>query len=109
MSVADPAWRFSADNLTLEERFGYERQVWPRARDALQLRPGMRVLDVGCGSGSFTRFVAGALEGRGEVVGVDTDPDLLAKAREAMPSTPALRARFEMGDVHKLPFADGEF
>ncbi len=45
------------------------------------IRPGMRVLDIGCGAGDVT-FVAADLVGPdGSVVGVDRSPDALARAR----------------------------
>jgi cyclopropane fatty-acyl-phospholipid synthase-like methyltransferase len=45
------------------------------------IRPGMRVLDLGCGAGDVT-FVAADLVGPGgSVVGVDRSPDALARAR----------------------------
>ena len=45
------------------------------------IRPGMRVLDLGCGAGDVS-FVAASLVGPdGSVVGVDSSPDALARAR----------------------------
>ena len=45
------------------------------------IRPGMRVLDLGCGAGDAT-FVAAELAGPdGSVVGVDHSPEALARAR----------------------------
>ncbi len=44
--------------------------------------PGMRVLDVGCGTGDSTWIAAGLVGPTGTVVGVDRDPDMLAVARE---------------------------
>ena len=44
------------------------------------IRPGMRVLDLGCGAGDVA-FVAANLVGPdGEVVGVDRSPEALARA-----------------------------
>ena len=56
-----------------------------RAHDAsflqnFPVRPGDRVLDVGCGSGDFTAAVAGLVPD-GEVIGVDPQPSLLEVAR----------------------------
>lgn len=102
-------WRFSPDSLSLEERFGYRRDVWPEAARFLDLRPGMRVLDVGTGAGAMVRFAAEAMQGRGEVVGVDHDPLMLDAARRSMPSSPELSVRFEEGSALKLPFGDAEF
>jgi len=45
------------------------------------LRPGMRVLDVGCGTGDSTRLAASLVAPAGGVVGIDRDPDILAVAR----------------------------
>jgi ubiquinone/menaquinone biosynthesis C-methylase UbiE len=43
---------------------------------------GMRVLDVGCGSGDVA-FLLGSLVGStGEVIGIDHDADALASARK---------------------------
>ncbi len=65
---------------------------------ALDLRPGMRVLDVGCGPGRH----AIALAGRGiEVHGVDLSPEFIAIARKAAGDLPAT---FEVLDVRDLAF-----
>lgn len=47
------------------------------------LRPGLRVLDVGCGTGSITRGIAEAVSPEGHAVGIDVSSDLLEQAREA--------------------------
>ena len=57
-----------------------------RAHDAwflrnTPLRPTDRVLDLGCGSGDFTRIVADLVPD-GHVVGLDPQPSLLAQARD---------------------------
>jgi SAM-dependent methyltransferase len=44
------------------------------------IRPGDRLLDLGCGSGDFTRIVADRVPD-GHVVGLDPQPALLAQAR----------------------------
>lgn len=68
--------------------------------EALELVPGERVLDVGCGPGRH----ALALARRGiEVVGVDLSEDFVALAREAA-AAEALPARFEVGDVRELTY-----
>lgn len=57
------------------------------------LRPGMRVLDVGCGPGDVS-FIAARLVGpTGTVLGVDAAPEMigLARARAAEQGLPAVR------------------
>jgi ubiquinone/menaquinone biosynthesis C-methylase UbiE len=46
------------------------------------LRPGMRVLDVACGVGTVTCWIAEKVGSSGEVVAADISPDQLAVARE---------------------------
>lgn len=67
------------------------------------LRPGMFVLDVGCGTGAITAGIARAVMPGGCAIGVDRDEALLAAAREQHPGV-----RFEHGDALSLAF-DGEF
>jgi len=50
--------------------------------DRVDLRPGMRVLDVGCGSGTTTVELAERTSPGGVAVGVDLSPTMLVAARE---------------------------
>ena len=52
--------------------------------DRLPLRGDERVLDAGCGSGRVTMKLAERLP-RGQVVAVDVDPGMVARARAALP------------------------
>lgn len=71
-----------------------------------RLRPGMRLLDAGCGPGSITAGLARRVA-PGEVVGVDAEPSVLALARERGAGLPNLR--FEEASVYGLPFGDDSF
>jgi ubiquinone/menaquinone biosynthesis C-methylase UbiE len=51
---------------------------------AAALRPGERVLDVGCGTGIVARLAADAVGSEGSVVGLDVEPAMLAVARSAV-------------------------
>jgi len=58
--------------------------TFPMRRAAVQrlaLRPGDRVLDVGCGTGPNFPFLAEAVGPEGEVVGFDLSPDMVQVAR----------------------------
>jgi trans-aconitate 2-methyltransferase len=59
---------------------GHHRAFDALFLEATPLAPGDRVLDLGCGSGDFTRIVADLVPD-GEVVGLDPQPALLAEAR----------------------------
>jgi ubiquinone/menaquinone biosynthesis C-methylase UbiE len=49
--------------------------------DALPIRPGMRVLEIGCGSGAAARAVAARL-GPGHILAVDRSSKAIAQARQ---------------------------
>lgn len=61
------------------------------------IRPDMRVLDVGCGTGAITVGVAERVGPEGLVVGIDRDADLVARAAGRAPGMRWLR--FERRDV----------
>lgn len=73
----------------------------------LKIRPGMRVLDVGCGVGRWSRLLAA----RGAcVTGVDLSPTMIAEAgRRAAASGLASRCRFVVQDSAALEVAGGSF
>jgi ubiquinone/menaquinone biosynthesis C-methylase UbiE len=70
------------------------------------LRPGMRVLDVGCGPGTITRDFAALVGRQGEVVGIDSSPDVVAQAAEGgdLP-----HVRFAVGDALHLVAGDDTY
>jgi len=74
------------------------------------IRPGERVLEVGCGSGVVLRDVAARVGPGGRAVGVDPSRWLLDAARHLLRGHP-LRRRIALraGDGARLPFPDGRF
>ncbi|MGH2981856.1 MAG: class I SAM-dependent methyltransferase [Solirubrobacterales bacterium] len=67
------------------------------------VEPGMRVLDVGCGTGKLTEVVA-SMTGSDRVVGVDPSEEYLEACRTRLPGTELHTATGE-----ELPFEDGAF
>jgi len=65
-------------------------------RLAALLRPGLAVLDVGCGTGAITRGIAEAVGHEGRVVGVDVNAAMIDKARAAHGALAGLS--FEVAD-----------
>lgn len=70
------------------------------------LRPGMAVLDVGCGPGSITKGLAEAVA-PGLCTGVDADAEVLVEARRH--EREAANLRFVEADAVELPFPDRTF
>jgi demethylmenaquinone methyltransferase/2-methoxy-6-polyprenyl-1,4-benzoquinol methylase len=82
---------------------------WRRALiQAIDPRPGLRILDVATGTG----LVAAGLAQRGAtVIALDQSEDMLDGARQRLAAHPDLAARIKLvqGEAEELPFADGEF
>ena len=85
-------------------RWRYVLRNQSRTLAALELGPGDRLLDVGCGTGAAVREAA-ALVSR--VVGLDLSPRMVEQARELAAELD--KTEFAVGDGEHLPFADGEF
>jgi ubiquinone/menaquinone biosynthesis C-methylase UbiE len=76
-----------------------------RVVEALEIAPGMHVLDVASGTGGVALRAAAA---GADVVGIDISADQLRKARSAAEAA-GLEVRFDEGDAEQLPYGDGEF
>lgn len=73
-----------------------------------ELKPGMSVLDVGCGPGTITADLA-ALVAPGVVTGVETNQDILDQAAGAARERGLENVSFAIADVHALDFPDDSF
>jgi SAM-dependent methyltransferase len=79
--------------------------VAPRLVSFARIKPGAKVLDVGCGSGvvGLTAARLGA-----QVVGVDLTPELIARAKDNA-RLMGVQAEWREGDAEALPVQDGAF
>ena len=66
------------------------------------LKPGHRMLDAACGTGSVARRLLAATDGRVDLVLLDASPNMLASCRD-------VPARRIAGCMTEVPFADGHF
>jgi len=76
---------------------------------AAQVRSGMRVLDIACGTGEPAISIAQLLAAGGDVVGVDISPAPLKIAAERATQRGLSNATFQQADAHHLPFVDNTF
>jgi SAM-dependent methyltransferase len=72
------------------------------------LRPGMDVLDAGCGVGSIALDLAPRIA-PGRIVGIDADPEQIEVARSSAIERKIENAKFHVASVYELPFADESF
>ncbi|MFE2329976.1 class I SAM-dependent methyltransferase [Streptomyces sp. NPDC059385] len=74
-----------------------------------ELRPGMSVLDVGCGPGTITADLAELVAPGGSVTAVDAAEDVVEQARAYAQERGVTGVRFGTADVHALDFPDDSF
>ena len=75
--------------------------------DQASVRPHDRVLDIGCGTGTFAVAIKRWMPSV-EVVGLDPDPKALAHIRRKAYRA-AVSIRFDQGFANVLPYADASF
>ena len=99
-----PTWLENEDQL--EEVAGLPGQL---AMDRLELLPGQRVVDLGCGSGRTTLELASRVGPGGEVVGVDIAAPMLARGRERAARLGAGNIEFLHADVQVHDLGEARF
>ncbi len=72
------------------------------------LRPGMTVLDMGCGPGTITLGLAERVA-PGHVIGIDHDAAHVESARALAAERGASNVSFELGSAFSLPFQEDTF
>ena len=93
------ARRYDVTNAILS---GGNAPLWRIATTkAVDPKPGERILDTACGTGTSTAALA---KSGARVVGADFSPGMIAQAREKHP-----KLEFVEADATKLPFGDNEF
>jgi arsenite methyltransferase len=68
-----------------------------------EIRPGERVVDVGCGAGIDSLIAAKKVGPDGRVIGVDITPSMLKKARFAAHEAGLNNVEFRVGYAESLP------
>lgn len=97
--IYDPLVRF------ISSFFGGEEGLRRLTISKMDLKPGQKVLDVCCGTGTLCIRVAEAIGSKGEVVGVDLSENMLKKAENKSEDN----VRFCYANAEEIPYADGYF
>jgi arsenite methyltransferase len=96
-------WAAAGRDREMQESHG---DVVAQVLQQLAVRPGQRILDLGCGNGWATRLLAKLAPGV-QAIGVDLSPGMVARAEELHSLT--IRARYECQAFEALDFKDGHF
>ncbi|HEX7364862.1 MAG TPA: class I SAM-dependent methyltransferase [Dehalococcoidia bacterium] len=91
---------------------GYRRRIQPPEQmiDRSGIKKGMNVLDLGCGSGAFTTYVARTVGPAGKVNALDIQPEMLKQLENKLsrPENKDLNnIKLIRGNAYELPFDDG--
>jgi SAM-dependent methyltransferase len=79
------------------------------AMDRLNLLPGQRVVDLGCGAGRTTLELASRVGRDGEVVGIDIAAEMLARGGERAARLGTGNIEFLHADVQAHDLGEGRF
>ena len=101
-------WAAAGEGPKMEQ---HHRNITEKAIRLMNLRPGERVLDLGCGSGWATRLLARLVgdgpEGFGQVVGLDISDEMVRQAREQ--SKDFDNILYVWGSAQQIPWEENFF
>lgn len=116
MKKAEPSWRIWDDKSEYGDLL-YRRAIGdlPEMESAKatarmlkgMIRPGDRILDVGCGVGHYLRSLRREIPAPFAYHGLDATVGYIERAKAAWQHDP--QASFEVGDAFRLPFPDASF
>jgi ubiquinone/menaquinone biosynthesis C-methylase UbiE len=93
--------RLEAQSVAFSDELAAEAKV-------LSLKPGLKMLDAGCGPGAISRWIA-KLVAPSKVIGLDDDPSFVLAARKEAERQHVRNVEFREGDIHKMEFEDATF
>jgi ubiquinone/menaquinone biosynthesis C-methylase UbiE len=74
----------------------------------LNIKPGQKIVDVGCGTGDFTRLLARLSNGKAKILGIDSnEKSIKAATADSKEAGLSQTVSFRPGDVNKIPLEDG--
>jgi ubiquinone/menaquinone biosynthesis C-methylase UbiE len=93
-----------------EEMEAHHISITEQTLALMQLKPGDRVLDLGCGAGWASRIIAKVVangDRPGQVIGVDVSDEMIRRARAA--STEYDNLMFVVGSAQQVPWEENFF
>jgi ubiquinone/menaquinone biosynthesis C-methylase UbiE len=101
-------WASFYDGFANIMTLGHIRRLRALTVDAALLKPGEKVLDVGCGTGGVTIPAKLRVGDKGSAAGIDPAPEMIAVAQKKAAHA-KLDIDFRVGVIESLPYPDASF
>jgi len=101
-------WASFYDGFANIMTLGHIRRLRALTVDAALLKPGEKVLDVGCGTGGVTIPAKLRVGDKGSAAGIDPAPEMIAVAQKKA-ARAKLDVDFRVGVIESLPYPDASF
>ncbi len=98
---------FDPVQLDRSVKYAYSPLVARLIRTFASVRPGMRIVELGCGTGFWGRLLAKGLRGQGSLLGIDSDPVMVEAAKVAFRRSGLDLANSQLGDAVATGLPDG--
>ncbi len=87
------------------------RRIQPPGRTAIRhgIEPGMLVLEVGPGTGTYTIAAARRVGDRGSVITIDIEPKMVERVKRRIEEEGIKNVEAQVADVYELPFEEDLF
>lgn len=96
------------DLITFLMTLGREKKLRQEEIRLAQIKPGDKVLEMGCGTGTLSLAAKAQVGSSGEMTGIDIAPEMVAAARiKAARKSAAIT--FQEGSIASIPFPDKRF
>lgn len=89
----------------------FRRKIQPPDETTMRhgIQPGMRVLEVGPGNGTYTMGAARRIGPEGELVTIDIEPKMIERVQRRVAAEKVSNIDARVADVYDLPFEDTSF
>jgi ubiquinone/menaquinone biosynthesis C-methylase UbiE len=101
-------WARYYDLLMVLFTLGKEKRLRQLTLDTAQVKPGNKVLEIGCGTGTLTLAAKMRVGLSGEVEGIDIAPEMIAVASRKA-ARKGIDISFRVGSIEEIPFSDHRF
>ena len=101
-------WSSFYDSIVWLMSFGKFKAIRKASIELAQIKPGDKVLDVGCGTGDLTLEAKKLTGSAGEVYGTDASPNMIRQAQQKTTRS-GVDVTFQVGLIEDIEFPENQF